>query len=168
MSLIPQDAVGRMMISIPFINPHPFPRVILAGVAQLSLVEDSQCPWKRTGAESGELARRSVHRSARAIDAARRHGDTLLEPAPELAVRRAEVLDRSRDDIVARHLRETAGDVVHEPLPRVPGLQAIEIAGLLELVHLARHLRVVPRQAGDGQARVQLQLVCSGPSNEFG
>ena len=65
-------------------------------------------------------------------------GDTLLEPAPELGIRPAEVLDRSRNDVLARHLRETARDVVHESLLRVPGLQAVEVAGLLEGVDFTR------------------------------
>lgn len=77
-------------------------------------------------------------------------GDALGNPGPEPGVSLAEVLDRARDDVLTRDLREAAGDVVHEPLLRIGRLQAVERAGLLEVVHLARHLRVVllTRQRG--------------------
>ena len=86
-------------------------------------------------------ARSGVHRAAPATVVAAPRGDAFGDPAAELRVRLAEVLDRSRDDVLARHLREAPGDVVDQPLLRVLRLQAVEVAGLLEVVHLARHLR---------------------------
>ena len=88
---------------------------------------------------------------------------------PYSASARAEVTDGARDDVLARHLRQAAGDVVDQPLLRVRRLQPVEIAGLHEVVDLARHLRVVSRRAATrrGPCRAP-RPVCTGPSNEFG
>ena len=113
-----------------------------------------------------------VWRHSPAPDSRRRaatRGDAVGNPAAELGVGFAEVLDRSRDDVVARDLRQAAGDVVDQPLLRVPRLQAIQIARLLEVVYLARHLRVVARRAGQRRSRRSApRWSAPGRRTEFG
>ena len=76
--------------------------------------------------------------SPRELRAARR--DAFRDAAAVFRIRLAEVLERALDDVLARDLREAARDVVDEPLLRVRRLQAVEIAGLLEVVDFARAL----------------------------
>ena len=64
-------------------------------------------------------------------------------------------------------LTEAADDVVDETLLRVLRLQPIEIPRLLEIVDLARHLRVAGRLRLC-QPFVVLLVGLHGPSNEFG
>src|SRR5262245_4307688 len=57
-----------------------------------------------------------------------------LDACAGLRIGRAEVRDRALDDLVARHLREAARDVLHQALPRVLLHHAVEHPGLHEVV----------------------------------
>ena len=96
----------------------------------------------------------------------------LSHPLAELGVGRSEVGHAALNDPVTHgargHRGQAGGDIVHQALPGIGWLEAVELPGLGEVVAFPLVPRIGPRASVGGQRRGEGSPDSTGPSKLLG